>query len=216
MTPMPHYVWFLDTETTGLPPRSRPSPLDADGWANCRMVQIAWQLWECYGGCGDDCLLEKGSLIIDPAGAFAIPDEAARIHGITTERAAAEGVTWATGKIVRALERLVGAADLLVAHNTEFDVGVVASELVRCGRNDLAGRFVALPKYCTMKRGTLPRQRWPKLRDLYVRLFQREPEGRLHDAQTDVQVCAEIYFALRRLAGGGEPVMPWGGEPVMP
>jgi DNA polymerase III epsilon subunit-like protein len=166
------------------------------------MVQIAWQLWECHGdfGAGADGMLEKGSIIVDPAGAFAIPEAAARIHGITPERAAAEGVTWESGSVVPAIQRLIGTADLLVAHNTEFDVGVVCSELVRCGRNDLADRFLALPKYCTMKNGTLPRARWPRLRDLYVRLFQREPEGRLHDAQTDVQVCAEIYFALQRLS----------------
>lgn len=204
MSPIPHYVWFLDTETTGLPPRTRPSPLDAEGWSDCRMVQIAWQLWECYdadaGAGAADGMLEKGTLIVDPAGAFAIPEAAARIHGITPERAAAEGVTWQSGEILSAIQRLIGAADLLVAHNTEFDVGVVCSELVRCGRNDLADRFLALPKYCTMKNGTLPRARWPRLRDLYVRLFQREPEGRLHDAQTDVRVCAEIYFALRRLS----------------
>jgi len=202
MSPIPYYVWFLDTETTGLPPRTRPSPLDTDGWSDCRMVQIAWQLWECHGdfGAGADGMLEKGSIIVDPAGAFAIPEAAARIHGITPERAAAEGVTWESGSVVPAIQRLIGTADLLVAHNTEFDVGVVCSELVRCGRNDLADRFLALPSYCTMKKGTLPRARWPRLRDLYVRLFQREPEGRLHDAQTDVQVCAEIYFALQRLS----------------
>lgn len=204
--PMLQRVWFLDTETTGLPPRPRRPPLDANGWSGCRMVQMAWQLWDCTAANGAArALVEADGFVVNPAGAFAIPEESARIHGITPERAAAEGVAWASGAIVGALERLVAAADLVVAHNVEFDAGVVASELARAGRRDLAERFLALPQYCTMKRAVAPRERWPRLRDLYVRLFAREPDGRLHDAQTDVRLCREIYFEMRRREAAAAP-----------
>src|SRR6185436_10750455 len=64
---------FFDTETTGL---SRES----------RMVQIAWVL------CGHDGEeISRACHIIRPEG-FSIPRDATAIHGITTERAMAQGI----------------------------------------------------------------------------------------------------------------------------
>src|SRR6202008_3281340 len=74
---------IFDTETTGLP-RNYNAPLtDFDNWP--RMVQIAWQLHDKTGK-----LLHNNSIIIKPDG-YTIPFNAAQIHGISTERALAEG-----------------------------------------------------------------------------------------------------------------------------
>jgi hypothetical protein len=83
-----------------------------------------------------------------------------------------------------------------VAHNIEFDDNVVTSELIRYGCDGFLIQWSQLRKVCTMRMGTLPRQKWPKLSELYVRLFNREPEVTLHRADADVHVCAQCFFRL--------------------
>ncbi|MEY2773816.1 MAG: hypothetical protein RLZZ275_163, partial [Bacteroidota bacterium] len=76
-------ILIFDTETTGLP-RSWNAPLtDSDNWP--RIVSIAWQLHT-----PDGRLLSRGNRIVRPDG-FTIPFNAIKVHGITNERAAAEG-----------------------------------------------------------------------------------------------------------------------------
>src|SRR5437870_4054725 len=74
---------IFDTETTGLPRNYNAPVSDLDNWP--RVVQIAWQLHAADGK-----LIGHGSHIVKPVG-FNIPFNAAQIHGITTERALAEG-----------------------------------------------------------------------------------------------------------------------------
>ena len=75
---------IYDTETTGLP-RDWKAPLtDSDNWP--RLVQLAWQLHAADGS-----LFARGNRIIQPEG-FTIPFTSAKIHGITTARAEADGI----------------------------------------------------------------------------------------------------------------------------
>ena len=74
---------IFDTETTGLPQNYKAPLTDFDNWP--RLVQIAWQLHEPNGK-----LVAAKNLIVKPEG-FTIPYNSAQIHGITTERALAEG-----------------------------------------------------------------------------------------------------------------------------
>jgi len=74
---------FLDTETTGLP-RSWNAPIEfVANWP--RVVEIAWLTFDENGKEKD-----KKSFIIKPDG-FKIPDEAAMIHGITTDLQCSQG-----------------------------------------------------------------------------------------------------------------------------
>ena len=77
-------ILIYDTETTGLP-RDWNAPIsDSDNWP--RLVQLAWQLHDANGK-----LLSRGNRIVQPDG-FTIPYNSTKIHGITTERAQAEGI----------------------------------------------------------------------------------------------------------------------------
>ena len=77
-------ILIYDTETTGLP-RDWNAPIsDADNWP--RLVQLAWQLHDKQGR-----LLSRGNFIVAPEG-FTIPFNSTKIHGITTDRALADGV----------------------------------------------------------------------------------------------------------------------------
>lgn len=187
---------FFDTETTGkanfkCAPNHPSQP---------RIVQLAALL------IGDDGE-EHGAInvIIKPEGCT-IPSEAAAIHGITTEKALACGVP-----IVSALSvfsNLLHLADLLVAHNIDFDDLVVSSDLTRlpnAGAQKCFERMGTIGKFCTMKSTTqicrLPGNygdfKWPKLTEAHKHLFGTDIEG-AHDAMNDVRACARVYFEITK------------------
>lgn len=183
---------FFDTETTGVPKSYKAPVSDLNNWP--RLVQLAWLLTDEKGR-----ELNCGEHIIKPEG-FAIPAEAARIHGITTEIALAEGVDlrFAIDAIVADIQK----AETLIAHNVQFDEKILGAELLRIGyRNHVEAK----PRKCTMQASTnycrLPGPygyKWPKLQELHQKLFRETFDG-AHRALTDVRACARCYFELVRL-----------------
>jgi DNA polymerase III subunit epsilon len=184
-------ILFYDTETTGLPTRRGASPEDVNVWP--RMVQLAWAL-------GDGAPAKLVSHIIKPEG-FVIPDEVARIHGISQERAMDEGVP-----LLDAVEEFRGdlaTVESVAAHNLDFDYGVLGAELIRLGFwNDLEPKR----RVCTMRCSTglcrIPQKngrgfKWPKLMELHQFLFGEGFEG-AHDARNDVAAGLRCYFELQR------------------
>ena len=95
------------------------------------------------------------------------------------------------------------AADLIVAHNYDFDYGVVGSELLRGGwENVLSSK----PHCCTMKASTtlcnIPKRfgsglKWPSLTELHIKLFGCGFKG-AHDAFNDVAAGVKCYWELKR------------------
>ncbi len=183
---------FFDTETTGLPRNWNAPVTDTANWP--RMVQLAWMLYDYDGR-----LVESDNHIIYPEG-FTIPREAAVLHGITTERAKAEGEALDT--ILELFEALLDEAVMLVAHNMKFDEKIMGAELIRAGRNNsLPGK----PKLCTMELSTdfcrLPGRygyKWPKLSELHYKLF-RTHFDEAHNAAVDIEVTAKCFWEMKRL-----------------
>ena len=97
-------VCFFDCETTGVP--AKGLKWDADFEQFPHVVQLAWSL-------GD----KEKSYIIKPDN-YEIPPETTAIHGITTERAIAEGVPFA--EVVDEFLADANAAPLVCAHNIYF------------------------------------------------------------------------------------------------
>ena len=180
---------FFDCETTGLPRNFRAKPSADDNWP--RIVSLAFIL-------ASEGVEESMSYVIRPEG-FTIPQEATDVHGITNERAHAEGKS-----LFEVLYTFYGSMDLLrdttlVAHNYSFDAPVLGSEFLRkMDKNPLDGR----ESICTMKGSTswcgLPGNKWPKLTELYEKCFDRPMEG-AHDALTDVTACKDCFFHLQGL-----------------
>ncbi|OGR76773.1 MAG: DNA polymerase III subunit epsilon [Elusimicrobia bacterium GWC2_64_44] len=188
--PAPAYLFF-DTETTGLP-RSWNAPVTAlDNWP--RMVQLAYMAYDAEGN-----LLSSVNTIIKPEG-YAIPADASRVHGITTERALKEGRDLLT--VLLEFKALLDQAKYLVAHNMSFDEKIVGAELLRKNLPDIhASKF----KICTMHGTTeycaIPGPRgykWPKLVELHCKLFGTEFDG-AHDASADVAATAKCFWELMR------------------
>jgi DNA polymerase III epsilon subunit-like protein len=183
---------FFDTETTGIPRNYRAPVSDLENWP--RVVQLAYLV-----AGADGAPVESREFVIKPEG-FVIPADAARVHGITTERALAEGVP-----VAEALTALAGAlarAEMLVAHNLSFDENIVGAEFLRARMgNPLAGK----KRYCTMESTTLycgipgrnGRPKWPTLAELHGKLFGRGLD-KAHAALADVETCAKCFFELRK------------------
>ena len=186
-------LFFFDTETTGLPRRwdAPLTPDTLDNWP--RMVQLAWLLCDDSGN-----TLAEANRIIRPQG-FRIPAEAARIHGISTERALAEGISLAEA-LDEALPRLEQAQSV-VAHNLSFDENILGAEFLRLDR---PLPFAQKSRRCTMKESTafcaLPGRygsyKYPNLAELHRILFRKSFAG-AHDASADVQACKAAFFELR-------------------
>ena len=99
--------FIYDTETTGLPKNFNAPLSDSDNWP--RMVQIAWQIHDAKGG-----LIEVKNFIVKPEG-YTIPFNAAKIHGISTERAEQEGVD--LDFVLNEFKNALSKAKIIVGHN---------------------------------------------------------------------------------------------------
>lgn len=183
---------FFDTETTGIPRNYRAPASDLTNWP--RMVQLAWLVLDADGR-----ELTSAELIVRPEG-YVIPDAAAAIHGITTERALASGVPLAT--VLDQLTPALSDATMLVAHNMSFDEKILGAELLRAGRPNLVE---SKRRLCTMQASTdfcaLPGRygpKWPTLQELHLKLFGA-PFAGAHQALTDVRATARCYLELKRL-----------------
>ena len=183
---------FFDTETTGVPRNYKAPASDLRNWP--RLVQLAWLL-------ADEEANEVASAeyIVKPDG-FTIPKDAAKIHGITTEMAAQNGVE--IKSILTAITPNIKKASMLVAHNIQFDEKILGAELLRAGYPNLVE---SKQRKCTMQGATnycrLPGPygyKWPTLEELHMKLFNAPFDG-AHRALVDVRACARCYFELRRL-----------------
>ena len=196
----------LDTETTGLPANFSAPITDSDNWP--RLVELAWGV---YSESGE--VRSTGQLLVRPEG-FAISSAAVEVHGITTEKAKAEGID-----LAEALEQLVNASAncrYLVGHNLEYDLAIVGAELHRLKWTTFEeGKQLV----CTMRMGTaLPSSKQgskpPKLHELYTTLFGEELMC-AHRAGADVAACARCLFALLQ-QGVAYKAPQWPIQPVTP
>jgi len=183
---------FFDTETADLPIDYNAPIGDLDNWPN--IVQIAW----ITANSSQD-ITGRHVELIRPYN-FIISTSATRTHGITTADAFKGGT--ALYPIMEAFIDDAQQADIIVAHNIEFDISIVGAEAIRLGfPNPFSGKSLR----CTMTEATdfcqLPGPygyKWPKLTELYQILFDKELEG-AHDALNDVDACMQSFFKLREL-----------------
>ena len=188
--------WFLifDTETTGLPIRNDAPLEDLENWP--RLVQLAWQVHDINGK-----LVHSKDFIIKPEG-FTIPYSAEKVHGISTEKGEKEGIHLA--EVLEIFASDLENSRLLIAHNIDFDINIVAAEYLRTG---ITNQFLEKDKLCTKIESTefcaLPGGRggnfkWPNLAQLYQKLFN-EGFDNAHNASADVEATARAFFELVRL-----------------
>lgn len=187
--------FVFDLETSGLPQftpqRGYYDPKCIEKYASSRIVSISWIILD-----KNLEVLDKNTFIISPEG-FVLNDPVnIAIHGITDERAHAEGVPFR--QVVDILRSKAVHMKTLVAHNVNFDFNVLSSECIRFKEEDLAVILAKSRKYCTMVHGklllSLPKN--PKLKDLYEMLYETHIEHE-HDAEYDTYHCCMCFKILK-------------------
>lgn len=194
---------IFDTETTGLP-KSRESAIKGpNNWPH--LVSIAWTLVDTSNF---EPIISE-SFIIKPQ--WVIPADSTAIHGISQEKANADGLPLST-VIDKFLEI---PHDMMIAHNMEFDYNVLVNAILW----DL--KIGTLPdfkrKFCTMESMRNIMQipfangrgfKSPKLTELYAYIVNKPiQEQRLHDARYDTILLAEIVKMspmIQRMIGLGD------------
>ena len=190
-------IIVFDTETTNLIPKGSHYTTHFKDYSN--IVSLAFMLCDDTGK-----ELERYNEIVKPDG-YEIPEEATKIHGITTKMAIEKG-----RPIKEVLKYFILAAnkcDKLVGHNIFYDTSIIKASFLRLGiAPDLINPVLDKTKsVCTMQKSTkfcnLPGKygtKWPKLEELYKILFKEDMEN-CHDAMTDVKATKECYFELKKL-----------------
>lgn len=191
---------IFDTETTGLP-KSRAAPSEGpNNWPH--MVSISWVILDT----NTNEIVTTRDYMIKPAD-WIIPEESTNIHGITTELAILRGRE--LREVVQ--EFLLEECDAWVAHNLEFDIGVLVNAVLW----DLKLQFPATRqrKFCTMRLskdicklpGKYGNYKNPKLKELYSFVFGKMPdEDKLHRSIYDVLILTEVIkhcLPLRKAFG---------------
>lgn len=183
---------FFDTETTGVPKNYKAPSSDLENWS-CRLVQLSWIVKN-----DKQEELSRGNFIIKPDG-FEIPAEASAIHGISTERAMAEGL-----ELKKVVYYFLGAcrlSDVLVGHNVSYDVHVVGAEMIRCFQKDYIetqetiDTMLASVDFCKIpgKFGF----KWPKLMELHQKLFGCDFDN-AHDSSADIAATEKCFWELKK------------------
>ena len=185
------YYLFFDTETNGIPKNYKAPPSDLANWP--RVIQLAWMICDESGE-----EIKSRCQLIKPDG-WVIPKEKFWIeNGYSTEKSESEGVGM-VGEL-RKLASDIDRADMMVAHNLDFDTPIVSAEMIRYGV-----KASSRPnKFCTMKASTNICKikgpygyKWPKLEELHEYLFGCKFDG-AHDALEDVRATARCFFELKK------------------
>lgn len=195
-------LMIYDTETTGLPDWRSPS----DAPHQPHPVQLAALLADT----DSREVVEETNLIVRPDG-WTIPDEVSALHGITTERALAEGIPegLVVNEYVRFHDRALAG---ISAYGISFDERIMRIAMLRDGlsRADIEARE-ARPKFCVMRACTpickLPPTdammatgrrtfKTPKLEEAIRHFFDEGLDG-AHDAMVDVRATLRLYWHLK-------------------
>jgi len=192
---MKNYLIF-DTETTGLPPKNADYKTDFEKFPH--IVQLAWY----FNG-------EYHDYIIKPEG-WVIPNEAAKIHGITTEIAEEKGEPLL--KVLWTFLLECQECDKLIGHKIFFDTSVIKANIRREFENDdtineqsdlalnKSKRIDTMSKtikFIGAKQEGKNTPKFPSLVELHYKLFG---EGfNAHNALDDVKATKRCYEELVRL-----------------
>ena len=182
---------FFDTETTGLPRSWKASITDSNNWP--RLVQIAWLVFDLDGN-----RVDTQEFIIKPED-FTIPEDASRVHGISTEQALSDGLP--LQEVLNDFQNFIAEASYLVAHNINFDEKIVGAEFIR---NNMTNSIASKNKICTMEKATnyceIPGPygyKWPKLSELHYKLFGTGFEE-AHNAEVDINATAKCFWEMKK------------------
>jgi len=210
------YLVF-DVESNGLLPNKRGStspPISSYPY----ILQLSFAIYDI----SDKKIIKQYDSYIDIPDDIVIADNITNLTGIDKTICKEKGKP-----IIEVLEQFYEAymfCEGIVSHNIDFDEKMIMVELERnrpaimekapyCFMtfNNMYEKVHNIDRYCTMKKGTdicnilvesktpgrAPRKKWPKLIELYTKLFDGETVEGLHNSMVDVLTCLRCYLKMR-------------------
>ena len=203
---------LFDTETTGLPQTKTMLPETMSMWPH--IVQFSYLVY--------DTDIHKIIHLVDDVirlpSHIPISEESIALHGITPAISQEKGVD--IQEVLRRFFQSLASVDLLVGHNVAFDINMLRIELLRIIQyphqvgyleefsNYQTTLITYKNIYCTMQesidfcniiatnsRGTYVK--YPKLIELYVKLFKAPPTGSLHNSLHDILATLRCFLKMR-------------------
>lgn len=203
-------ILVFDTETNGLPKnmKSNPNGDNFNDWPN--IVQLSYILYDTDT---KRVIAIHDHIIRVPTGVN-ITEESIKFHGITNEISQKNGTPFEL--VVNTFMEYFRLADLVVAHNVEFDQKIIVAEMFRImqtsadhGIRAALADIARAEYYCTMQQGinmcnikaftkTDKKEyiKFPTLLELCKHLFQYEPKN-LHNSLNDALVCFQCFYEMR-------------------
>ena len=183
---------IFDTETSGFMKKDLDAFEPEQAWS----VQLAWVL------ASKTKVYHQFECLIKMAPERTINYHAEQIHGISKAETDLFGID--ESLICSFFKESLSRCDILVAHNMDFDFSFLNNTIIRSADLELMTMIGNVEKFCTMKESTnicaIPKARgtgykWPKLTELYQRLFGSECR-QTHTALDDVLLTALCFFGL--------------------
>jgi|LauGreDrversion4_2_1035121.scaffolds.fasta_scaffold117908_1 DNA polymerase-3 subunit epsilon len=208
----------FDVETTGLLPTQRKGAPSVPIQEYPHILQLSFAVYDI----SSKTIVRQLDSYIKVDDSVVISDFVSNLTGITREICNEKG-----RNIVDVLEQFYEAymfCDGIVAHNMNFDEQMIMIELERnrpeimkkapyCFMifNAMYEKVHGIERYCTMRKGIEicnimvesktegkpASKKWPKLNELYKKLFDGETVSGLHNSMIDVLVCLRCYLKMR-------------------
>lgn len=180
---------IIDVETTGLPQRGNlrfgelPLYQDLSSYEGARVVQVTMMLCNEYFE-----EIELNDFIVKTDG-FTIDNS--KFHGITNEISETYGISFLT--IAEVFLKKLKQVSYVIAHNANFDISILKSELYRVGLHSIIEELNKKQILCTMKKTMMIVKsrfknggiKYPSLAELYMYVFKKNIEN-AHNSKYDV------------------------------
>jgi DNA polymerase III subunit alpha len=139
----------IDFETSGLPNTKGykfgeyPKFNDLKRWSTCRAVELATSVCdEKYNDISNSCWL------INVGDDVQINPYAFQMHGISSDMIKENGLPF--NDIAEEILKQLKQVNIIISHNTNFDINVLKSELFRINRSDIIEEIDRKRIICTM------------------------------------------------------------------
>jgi len=187
-------VLVFDCETTGLLPKKKGDMFPS-------ITQLSFALYDM----GKKEMVQIYDQYVKLPSEVVLPSIVTKITGITREILDKEGIHIRC--VLESFHEAVLKADVIVAHNMDFDYTVLLSTAAKVFpplEQELKQRYSSV--LCTMKNGKDvckierinyrgPYYKYPSLAELHTHLFGYVPNN-LHDARMDVLCCLRCFLKM--------------------
>jgi len=208
-------IIVFDTETSGLPKSRTITPNTVHLWPF--IVQFSYIIFDT----DTNAILKSYDEIVKVKPYNVISKDSIEFHGITQEISASKGIN-----IDNVLAEFIGDieyADMIVAHNVEFDLNMIRVELLRLeqsviAKGDMDLRMINVELrmdriiqtktfYCTMRESVdlckIEKEnsrgkyyKFPTLTELHKHLFEVEPKH-LHNSFHDILCTIRCFIKMK-------------------